>query len=84
MIQPVSPGQLLQLISTFNQTGCDSRLDGEQDMETGQAYLTLDNMTEEQRDLIDEVLEEHEDFDEMLAVQCLNELRELAELGRYK
>ena len=81
MIQPVMPEQLLQLINSYNPGGVDKQDGNEDEMETEQAYLTYDDMTTDQQNLIDEVQEEHEDIDEMLAVQCVNELKEEATLG---
>ena len=52
-------------------------------MDTGNAFITYDMMSDNQKELVDNVLEEHEDFDQMLAVQCINELKEDASLGQY-
>ena len=50
-------------------------------MDTGNSFITYELMSDRQRGLVDDVLEEHEDFDQMLAVQCINELKKGATLG---
>ena len=81
MVHPVSPVQLLQFINSYNPKGLKGNSDSEVEMETEHAFLTYEKMSSDQQELVDEVLEEHEDFDEDLAVQCINELRNEACLG---
>mgnify|MGYP001794904177 CR=1 FL=1 len=81
MIHPVKPVQLLQIINSYNPTDKNKALRDEGDMDTGNSFITYEMMSDRQRGLVDDVLEEHEDFDQMLAVQCINELKKGATLG---
>ena len=83
MIHPVEPVQLLQIINSYNPTDNKKPSHDEGDIDTGNAFITYDMMSDNQKELVDNVLEEHEDFDQMLAVQCINELKEDASLGMY-
>lgn len=81
MINPVDPGQLLQFITTFSTQQDEQQKKGNEEMETESSFITRDNMTAEQRDLVDDVQEEHEDFSEPLAMQAINELGKEANIG---
>lgn len=81
MINPVDPGQLLQFITTFSTQQDEQKKEGNEEMETERSFITRDNMTAEQRDLVDDVQEEHEDFSEPLAMQAINELGKEANIG---
>lgn len=81
MMEPVDPGQLLQFINSFNPKGTAEEADTDELMETEHEFLTYDKMSDDQRMLVDEVQEEHEDFTDLLAVQAVNELKEAASLG---
>ena len=81
MMEPVDPGQLLQFINSFNPKGTAEEADTSESMETEHEFLTYDKMSDDQRLLVDEVQEEHEDFTDLLAVQAVNELKETASLG---
>ena len=81
MIHPVKPVQLLQIINSYKPTDKNKALRDEGDMDTGNSFITYEMMSDRQKGLVDDVLEEHEDFDQMLAIQCINELKEGATLG---
>jgi len=78
LIYPVEPVLLLKFITEF------SKLSEETEAETVtknqkpsmKTFLPYNKMSNSQQELVDNLLEEHEAFDEFLAVQAVNELGE--------
>lgn len=84
MIHPVDPGKLLQFITSYTPIVDQQEQTLSEGLETECTFVTYDKMTAEQQELVDDVLEEHEDFTEPLAVKAINELGNEADIGNIK
>jgi len=76
LIDPVEPVLLLKFITEFSKLSEETKT-GETKKETpSKTFLPYNKMSSSQKDLVDTLLEENEDFTQFLAIQAVNELGE--------
>ena len=81
MIHPITPEQLLKQITQYEIVGDGDQTVQEEQMDS-RPYQSYEEMDVERRELADDLLEQHEDFTELLAVQAVNELG-VTDIGEY-
>lgn len=69
MVHPVTPADLHQLITNFK-----PKADNENDMEVDDTLVTYGDLDTEQRDIVDEVLEEYDHLPKDLLAQAVSQL----------
>ena len=73
MIQTVSPAQLLMFITEYaKMIAEDEKIKNEKPK--AKTFISYDEMTADQAEIVDALCEEHEDFTPLLATQAVNEL----------
>jgi len=78
LIYSVDPALLLKFITEFSKLSEETKAEtvtGNQKISM-KTFLPYNKMSNSQQDVVDSLQEEHEDFDEFLAVQAVNELGE--------
>ena len=81
MIHPITPEKLLKQITQYEIVS-DSKQTVEVEQMDSRPYQSYEEMDLERRELADDLLEQHEDFTELLAVQAVNELG-VTDIGEY-
>ncbi|XP_067936895.1 E3 ubiquitin-protein ligase rnf213-alpha-like [Watersipora subatra] len=81
MIHPIASKTLRQHIASF--TPIPDPLAIGEPMDTKVAYLSYEEMDQDSRDFVDSLSEVHEDFDDDLALQAVNELGVHADMNEY-
>lgn len=80
LINTVDPALLLKFVTEFITLSKDTKTKETKEKKFDRTFLPYGKMSSSQKDLVDTLLEEFEDFSRFSAVQAVNELGENAQL----